>query len=728
MEQPLSRWLSFIESAYLEYSSGDVAKAKKSCMSAVKILNSQVNLKGSEELKEISAYSLMVYDQIVKSKLSVSDQIKWLASKYPPKLTFRETNSMDDRFNCDVYEEDDVKIRQLPSNMPATFKPVTINDWTSTREDLQNLYQDLLPNCSFVSSLLSITANQPLIDLITPKTTSNCYRVQLYLNGCWRIVTIDNQLPLLDEQRNIIIRSYTNHQVLWPALIEKAYLKVMGQGYEFGGSNMSNDTYMLTGWLPETLKINNHTLPTNFDQLWSLKERGELLMGIGTGKISQEVANSLGLIPNHDYVVEDYDKQQQELVVKNPWIEGNNMQNRYLKLDANFGFNFLYLNWNINKFKYHYQVNLVSPQTTQLRDQSQFALVNNEDFPIETFILVERHLSSEDMAMKIDIYETKGDKIVYPNQYAGKSTNQPSNSRLQLVKLTLPPQSTHTIVVLTTLKSTLTLNIYNDLKSDLKCTRAKNLYPNLESIDGGWTHQTNGGNWALTSYIINPQYSIEILQQTNVLISIFTDDISSVVNLHLLHCDGAEKNLPIRLFDKSKLILNENYQQSYQAYKVNLTPGHYKLIISSYDRLTIDQFKLLVNYSGEANNLQISKISNHLGLFAASYQFEWNNGNRHKLRVSTLKHNTKATFHIHLPHSNYDMTSTYVPAIRGLIFQEVNSQPLFINETWNNSIYGVFVDCIFDTPNVYILLVERFETGNGTFVIDIGSDKKIELL
>lgn len=81
---------------------------------------------------------------------------------------------------------------------------------------------------------------------------SGRYIVCLYFNGCCRKVTIDDRLPTSRTSRQLHVIDRHNNGLLWPALVEKAYLKVRG-GYDFPGSNSGTDLWVMTGWIPEQL-------------------------------------------------------------------------------------------------------------------------------------------------------------------------------------------------------------------------------------------------------------------------------------------------------------------------------------------------------------------------------------------------------------------------------------------------------------------------------------------
>src|SRR5580700_8376423 len=87
---------------------------------------------------------------------------------------------------------------------------------------------------------------------------SGRYILRLYFNGCYRKVEIDDFLPASSGSRVLHVIDRQNPGLLWPALLEKAYLKVRG-GYDFPGSNSGTDLWVLTGWVPEQILLQRYT-------------------------------------------------------------------------------------------------------------------------------------------------------------------------------------------------------------------------------------------------------------------------------------------------------------------------------------------------------------------------------------------------------------------------------------------------------------------------------------
>lgn len=88
---------------------------------------------------------------------------------------------------------------------------------------------------------------------------SGKYVLRLHFNGCYRRVIIDDRLPASRTSRALHVIDRNNPDVLWPALVEKAYLKVRG-GYDFPGSNSGTDLWVVTGWIPEQLFLQRYVM------------------------------------------------------------------------------------------------------------------------------------------------------------------------------------------------------------------------------------------------------------------------------------------------------------------------------------------------------------------------------------------------------------------------------------------------------------------------------------
>ncbi|QIX00984.1 hypothetical protein AMS68_006501 [Peltaster fructicola] len=205
-----------------------------------------------------------------------------------------------------------------------------------------DLVQDASTDCSVVASLCAGVARalkghsrllKPVLfprhpDTGVPTLSGNGkYIVRLNFNGCYRRVVIDDRLPKSKTERVIHVIDRVNPMLLWPALVEKAYLKIRG-GYDFPGSNSATDLWIITGWVPEQVFLQSDDL--DLDGFWKRMSDafgyGDVLVTMGTGKMSKKLEKEVGLAGEHDYAVIDMKevRGQRLMLVKNPWCEGTN--------------------------------------------------------------------------------------------------------------------------------------------------------------------------------------------------------------------------------------------------------------------------------------------------------------------------------------------------------------------------------------------------------------------
>ncbi|CAN9091734.1 unnamed protein product [Alternaria alternata] len=317
-----------------------------------------------------------------------------------------------------------------------------------------DLVQDAASDCSVVTSLCAGIArserghDEMLTNKIYPYdkhlgkpvvSSNGKYIVRLNFNGCWRKVVIDDRLPVSSTHRLLHVIDRRNPALLWPALLEKAYLKVRG-GYDFPGSSSCSDLWAMTGWIPEQVFLQEaDTVP---EQLWKRIYNafmyGDVLVTAGTGKMSTRQERELGLEGQHSYVVLDMKETDHDrlLLIKNPWVEGKGWRgprpSAVTAMDASASissggssnslesyhrdsvptqdrphpttfwigleqviqhFESLYLNWNPGLFQYrqdiHFEWNVESSPGGCLVKHPQFAFASKHTGPV--WFLLSRH-------------------------------------------------------------------------------------------------------------------------------------------------------------------------------------------------------------------------------------------------------------------------------------------------------------------------------------------------
>lgn len=743
----LAQCLHDIQSSHVSLAANKVDLAKKQCLSAVKVVSELLKDEDNEhmpQIKELARFAADYYEKILNngaSTLLFSEKFLWLSSKqhgflWYPVLTMGKLKSME--IAPVTVVEPGLKTPDLGPDFVLQFRE-TVSDWSL--RGIHDLYQDLLPNCSFVLSLLLMAEmgmEEHLRSLVQDFGNLKV-KVSLMFNGALREVSLTVALPYVQpphERRSLFVRSFSNPDLNWPAYIEKAFLICLGQHYLFNGSNMAQDTYMLTGWFPEVRK-SKEWCRSDIAELWRLKEKGQVALGLGTGPVSDILASKLGVISMHDYVVCDYDQVNETMTLKNPWAQhgSQDIPERSLVVDLSLAghFSYMYVNWKPN---YQFTTNLSFVTTcsnishTYIGDQPQYDFCNTSQTHQNIAIVVEQYIGSfHEPRFCVFVYKNSHGKLFTENQIQLAAGGMLANSRVNYLTLNAEPETTYTIAVKTFAMSTtkFALAVYHNF-SDLTLTKSKLKYPHVvREISGLWNFGYNGGNWASETYIDNPQYDIKIPESVSSMMIVLKSELPAEVSFHLLHCEEDQVGKKLRNFDKSKILFDDKYSAQLQVREVtDLEPGNYRLVVSSFDRGNKGDFKLLVFNDGSAP-LQLTQVPQALGTFTQNLQFEWHYSNRHKYWVNSEQSQTRVTFHFRVNSTN-SSSSTYRPAIRASLFDSVTREPIVVTKQWNDCVYGVFVNCVLPYPaQQYILLVERFETGCGVCRISVGSSSRIHL-
>lgn len=718
----LATFLHHIQQSNLLNSIDDYPRAKSEALEAIKVLN--VIAKdysvhaNAPHLKTLSEFALKNYER-VQTKQLVSEKLLWLSSKsgssfYFPLIGFSERlTSASEIFIADSskYVDLDPSVMTVPAGVDVHFNPVATTHWQDDKTHLLNLYQDLLTNCSFVSSYIALTnANFSTYTLISPHNASPEYRITLTFNGSKRIVGIDDRLPhIIESSRNLTLKSFTDSQLYWPALIEKAYLKVMGHGYCFEGSNMANDTYLLSGWIPEVIKLTSNRLVDMLVRLCELRLRNEVTLGIGTESFSSQFSSSINLIGEHDYVIEDFDGQC--ITLKNPWVT-DDLSTRLVKVYDLTHFKYLYVNWKPKFGVKVYQENFIYTVKDNIIDQPQFTIECRK----ETWLLLEKHLPVEGTHwMRINVYKS-ANRVASPFDHEEHYVFE-TNNRLQLIKL---PSGSFTLVIWSN-----KLGRYSLMSYGTSFFKLKYQFPHIQSLDGEWTNETAGGNWTVASYVDNPQFDLIVTKPTTIKLILHA---KGLVNFDVFFADKLKPGQRIRSYNKTKCLTDDKYSQDYQSKLLKIEPGSYKIVVSNFNG-SPTSFKLLLN---SIEPISIDRIPSTMSLYTLKKTFHWNQQNRYKLYFKTSIHNSSII--VKIRHTDdeialYGRQTDYRPAMRASIFNAVTKEPVQINEEFRDDcLYGLYVEERIMDPGEYILLIERFEIGKGRCDVVLGSDHKVVLL
>jgi calpain-7 len=465
---------------------------------------------------------------------------------------------------------------------------------------------------------------------------------------------VDDLLPSSTDSRIFHVLDRRNPGHLWPALVEKAYLKIRG-GYDFPGSNSGTDLSVLTGWLPDQVFLHNEDVMP--EELWSRIFKaftyGDVLVTIGTGKLSRREQKHLGLAAEHDYAILDMKEKNgiREILIKNPWSDGDvwkgnsrwvtsldngEVQNLsasmeqlstkdenemlapgtfWMDLGSIFQhFENLYLNWNPGLFShrqdYHFSWDLSTQQlmTGSFESNPQFSVSCPQS--VSLWLLLNRHFRTGDYQnrnkespgfISLYLFKDQGYRVLLSDgaMMRGPYVDSPNT----LVKLEAQANTKYIVVAaaqdLPSSKLNFTLSAFS--RSPIELSLAQKRYLSIVSKSAAWTRSTAGGNSESPNYLANPQFSLRVSAKMETAVVLESSQPASnekaAVHIKIFYTTGSRLTL---LRTRDIVAHSGEYRRGSVALETVLDPGSYTIVCSTFDAGQTGKFTISVHSSSES--------------------------------------------------------------------------------------------------------------------------------
>lgn len=535
--------------------------------------------------------------------------------------------------------------------------------------DGYDLVQDITTDCSVVaslcacinhlrpgpSSLLSAIMFPVDSDKGQPKVAANGrYVFRMCFNGCFRKVVIDDRLPSSSNSRTLYVVDRQNPQLIWPALMEKAYLKVRG-GYDFPGSNSGTDLWVLTGWIPQQVFLQSDDM--DLDQTWGRVKKaydyGDVVITLGTGRLSAVEEETLGLAGEHDYAVLDMSETpdgNKRMLVKNPWCDGlvwkgvGSSSSSWMQPDdhptklkpgGSFWISFddvtqnfqsLYLNWNPGLFTerqdHHFVWQLPTPTMAgSFAHNPQYSMSASAEGSV--WILLSRHFQDAELDiakgsrsdatladvgnklgfMSLYIFDNDGHRVQLGDKsiYRGPFVDSPQT----LATFEAKRGKKYTMAVaqhgLPLQKYTFTMTSFS--RCGLVVEPARDPMTCYVETTGCWTRRTAGGNAASHTYLQNPQFSISVPQPTPLSILLSTDKEDVAVHTDLVWARGQRV---VAITVRDLVTTSGDYRRACALAEVpEVDAGVYTVVCSTFEPNQLADFTLRV---GAMTNCTVTPV------------------------------------------------------------------------------------------------------------------------
>ncbi|KAI9465176.1 hypothetical protein BJY52DRAFT_668504 [Lactarius psammicola] len=498
------------------------------------------------------------------------------------------------------------------------------------------------------------------------------YELKVLFNGAYRRVLIDDRLPFRPDGCPMCMTS-RGRKDIWPSLVEKAYLKLMG-GYDFPGSNSSADIHALAGWIPDYLEVKSPSFQR--EQTWSRLVRGfsdgKCILTVGTDNRPPADRGLVNLLPAHCYAVIDVketDDGSRWLTILDSWLprddanlgvdalledlslgnESDDQRHRVINVawdDACALFGSVCVSWNPGMFKCRLLFHGVwraaylseAGKDDSVHQILRLLLERPKGVPgasEEVWILLTRHRidtrrPSEFISLHAEYDDGHPDA---PKSFADTARTQGvyTNNTHVLVRVTVPSSDASGTISLSASYDGpfddvgFTVTAYSRLT--MHWDEAPWKLPFDLRVSGTLTAKASGGNYTLPTYMVNPQYRLRVPSTTQ-------QGPSAKTRIEVaLH---APRDVPVnataiwgrgeRVFDlvQSDIVATSGaYTYGFARLLADLPQGDFTLAVSAFSPTHRGDFSLLVRSS---RRVEVEPIPQEgAGMFSKTVRGEWTN-------------------------------------------------------------------------------------------------------
>lgn len=508
----------------------------------------------------------------------------------------------------------------------------------------QDILQHIVTDCSVCASISvcleharRFGSNIAESALCKARTIDGRYDVRILFNGAWRRVVIDDKLPYDSVDGTLMCMSVFPHgeprkgggvaEALWPSLLEKGYMKLMG-GYDFPGSNSSIDLHSLAGWIPEHIEIKRSDFEG--EKSWARIETGfssgQCVVTLGTGTSHNIQWRDVNLLPSHSYAVIDVQETKggRELTVLDSWVRSTGdiqEPSRILKIpwiDVLNTFDGIYLSWDPARWQKSLVFHGMWKRNGSTEDASRHVRLNFNTTSLaeeEIWVLLTRHVvqtsrNLDFIALRIEIEDNILPAVLPMNQLNSLSTGTYTNSTHILRRIRIPSsQRSGALSILGSYDGDarevgFSLSAYSHSSIDISWDENVPDPPYTKKVDGRWTSKNAGGNCTFPTFMVNPQYHLRIHPPKSRVGSNASGKARTTLSLQ------ASKDVPVnvatvwsqgqRIVEFSeKDIAASSGAYSYGLARIakDIAPGEYTVVASAFESHHMGPFSLKVDCS-----------------------------------------------------------------------------------------------------------------------------------